>query len=277
MKNKPVLPIRLALVLALIVLLAVFAFGQLGWTIHRGDPYAAEPVGIVAQPCIARELPADRAQRQIARAFALSRDLGQLCWYREENARLLAANTDVKLVLMGDSITRGWAEIQPDLALEGIIGRGIGGQTTSQMLLRFRADVIALQPDAVHIMAGTNDIAGNTGALSLDMLQDNYRSMAELAQQHDIEVIFGAIPPATQFFWREGIAPAQTIREVNAWLEAYAQENGFTFIDYHSAMTDAEGGLPEELAPDGVHPNAAGFAVMRGLLDPVVASLGVGK
>ena len=237
------------------------------------DPSAADPIGIVEQPCIERELPADGPERAVARAFMLSRDFGQVCRYAQRNAELLASGEPVRLVMMGDSITQGWPDKQPDLFTQGIVGRGIGGQTTSQMLLRFRADVIALKPKAVHIMAGTNDIAGNTGGLTFETLTGNYRSMAKLAQAHNIDVILASIPPASEFSWREGMAPAETIREVNRWLEAYAAENGFTYVDYHGALANGEGGLPEEFGPDGVHPNEAGYEVMREVLEPVIAAI----
>ncbi len=194
----------------------------------------------------------------------LAQDFGGLCKYEKANAALPPATTN-RVVYLGDSITEGWRNLIPGIDPNDTINRGYSGQTTAQMLVRFRADVINLKPKIVHLMAGTNDLAGNTGPTSLEKIKNNIRSMGELARIHNIRVVIGSIPPAKSFSWRPGMKPAEDIRTLNTWLKAFAQMNSFTYVDYHSALTDAEGGLSPEHAPDGVHPTAAAYAIMTNL------------
>lgn len=230
-----------------------------------GDPYAGDPSGIVADPCPAHPAPADGDAWRIANLHMLTRDFGQHCRYRAQNAALRAAGTRVDVVFMGDSITDGWIAADPSLFTGGVVDRGISGQTTPQMLVRFREDVIELHPRAVHILAGANDIAGNTGASTMAVVQGNIRSMAELARAHGIRVILGSILPAGAFPWSPDKKPAPQIVEFNRWLRGYAAANGFVFVDYHAALADAQGAMRPGLAGDGVHPNTAGYALMRPL------------
>jgi lysophospholipase L1-like esterase len=203
----------------------------------------------------------------------LTRDFGQLCRYAAQNASLRPG--EARIVFMGDSITDNWVNLDRGFFTQGRVDRGISGQTTAQMLVRFRQDVIELRPRAVHIMAGTNDIAGNTGAASLATVQGHIRSMAELAKAHGIRVILASIPPASSFPWSPGKRPAPQIRTINAWLAAYARANHFTFVDYHAAMADGEGGMKPGLSTDGVHPSVEGYRVMRPLaLAAIRATLG---
>ena len=162
---------------------------------------------------------------------------------------------------MGDSITQGWIEKAPGFFTAGRLDRGISGQTTPQMLLRFRQDVIALKPAIVQIMGGTNDIAGNTGPMTAEQTQANIMSMTELAQAHGIRVILASIPPAASFPWRPGLATIPRIAAMNAWLRTYAARVGATYADYWTALHDG-GALRREWSSDGVHPNEAGYAVM---------------
>jgi lysophospholipase L1-like esterase len=192
----------------------------------------------------------------------LTRDFGQLCRYAAANRALAQP---VRVVFMGDSITDNWINRDAGFFTGGRVDRGISGQTTAQMLVRFRQDVIALHPQAVHIMAGTNDVAGNTGAATMATVQGNIQSMAELARAHGIKVILASIPPAAGFRWALEKQPVPQIRALNAWLKAYAAKNGFTYVDYFTAMADAQGGMRQGLAEDGVHPTEAGYAVMRPL------------
>ena len=194
----------------------------------------------------------------------LSQDFGGLCKYEQSNAAL-PATTANRVVYLGDSITEFWRNGIVGLDSKDTINRGYSGQTTSQMLVRFRADVIDLKPRIVHIMAGTNDLAGNTGPVSIDRIKNNIRTMCELAQMHGIRVVIGSILPAKAFNWRPGMKPAEDIKTLNKWLKTYAENSGFVFVDYHSAMTDFEGGLPRLYADDGVHPNQAGYALMWNL------------
>ncbi|GAA0449424.1 MULTISPECIES: SGNH/GDSL hydrolase family protein [Sphingomonas] len=226
-----------------------------------GDPHASDPVGIVADPCPSRAEETDPEGREMRKLHQVTRDWAQLCRYHRDNAAV--RGQPVSVVFMGDSITDGWIKGDPDFFKEGRIDRGIGGQTTPQMLVRFREDVIALKPKAVHIMAGTNDIAGNTGAATMAMVQGNIQGMAELARANGIKVILASIPPAAAFPWSPDKRPAPQIAEMNAWLKRYAAAEGFTYVDYHPALATAEGAMKPGFANDGVHPTPAGYAAMR--------------
>jgi lysophospholipase L1-like esterase len=199
-------------------------------------------------------------------------DWANLKRYADENAQLIAAKTPVGIAFMGDSITQGWREKRPAF-FEGRAGRGIGGQTTPQMVLRMMADVVALKPKAVHIMAGTNDIAGNTGPMTAAMTQDNLGAMAAIARAHGIRVLLASIPPADHFNWRPGLETVAPIRAINAWAKANAARLEATWIDYTPALGTPSGALRPEFAPDGVHPNAAGYAAMEAVLSPVLARM----
>ena len=190
--------------------------------------------------------------------------------YKAVNAAL-PAPTRNRVVFMGDSITQGWAA-QPFLNDDPThIGRGISGQTAQQMLVRFHADVIDLKPAVVHIMAGTNDVAGNTGPETDDEIRGYISAMVELAKAHGIRVVLASIPPAKAFPWKPGMAPADRIRGLNAWLKSYAAEQRITYVDYWSALAAPDGGMKPEFARDGVHPTAEGYAVMRPLAEAAFA------
>lgn len=252
---------RMAIVAGLTLFAATSAAAQ---TTIPGDPYADDPAGIVADPCPRHPVP-QGAEWQMWNLHMLTRDFGQLCRYRAANAQLRESGAPVRVVFMGDSITDNWINLAPALFEDGRVDRGISGQTTPQMLVRFRQDVIDLHPQAVHIMAGTNDIAGNTGAATIETVQGNIRSMAELARAHGIAVILASIPPAGAFPWARTKQPVPVIREMNAWLKSYAADNGFTYVDYFAAMATPAGAMRPGLSSDGVHPNAAGYAVMKPL------------
>lgn len=193
-------------------------------------------------------------------------DWPQLSRYRQDNAALPPREPG-RVVFFGDSITDGWGRGKDTEFFPGkpYVNRGISGQTTAQMLVRFRQDVVALRPEVVVILAGTNDIAGNTGAATLGMIEDNLRSMTQLAQANGIRVVLASVLPASSYWWRPGYRPAQKIRALNQRIEAYAREAGAVYLDYHAAMVNAEGGLDAALAGDGVHPSPAGYAVMQPL------------
>jgi lysophospholipase L1-like esterase len=200
----------------------------------------------------------------------LALDWGQRCRYASENAALPPAGT-ARVVLLGDSITEGWREVDPDFFRGDVIGRGISGQTTEQMLVRLRADVLDLHPAVVHIMAGTNDIAGNRGPTSLAIIQGNIASLAEQARLHGARVIIASIPPAARFGWIPQIDPVAAIAAMNAWLRDYAAREHFTYVDYFAVLADAHGAFRAEYSGDGVHPNAAGYARMRPLATAAIA------
>lgn len=200
-------------------------------------------------------------------AQARGRDWAELCRYRAANAAL---SRPARVVFMGDSITDFWVVAQPDFFVDGVVDRGVSGQTTPQMLLRFRNDVIALQPKIVHIMAGTNDVAGNTGPTTEADYHGAIQSMVELAQAHQIQVVLASIPPAEKIGWRPEMQPVPEIRRLNAWLRAYAAQKGLLFIDYYEALATPDGAFRPDLSNDGVHPNMKGYAVMRSLAAPAL-------
>lgn len=202
----------------------------------------------------------------------LRTDWANLARYRDANARLAApADSENRVVFMGNSITEGW---QPYFATmfpgKPYINRGISGQTTPQMLVRFRPDVIALHPRVVVILAGTNDLAGNTGPSTLKMIEDNLASMAELASANGIKVVISSVLPVYDYPWKQGLEPAPKIIALNKWIEEYAAQHGAIYLDYHSAMVDDRGGMRSELASDGVHPNEAGYRIMAPLVEQAI-------
>lgn len=195
--------------------------------------------------------------------------------YRAENAALLKSGVKSDIVFMGDSITEGWPRERPGFFRAGRVGRGIGGETTPQMVLRMIADVVDLKPRFVHIMAGTNDIAGNTGPMTFKQSTDNFRMMIQIAQANDIQVLLASIPPARGFPWRAGLETVAPIRALNAWLRDYAEEAGATWVDYTPVLADANGAMLPGLATDGVHPTGAGYDRMAEVLEPVLTSRGI--
>lgn len=179
----------------------------------------------------------------------------------------LAKSRRVEAVLMGNSITDNWAKFHPEFFAENnFVGRGISGQVTSQMLCRFQSDVIALRPKMVIIMAGTNDIAQNNGYISHEYILQNIQSMCELAKQNRIRPVLCSCLPAAAFKWRPEMKPAEDIKRLNEMIHEYAKANKITYIDYHSALVDEHGGLPEKYAADGVHPNMDGYVIMEQIL-----------
>jgi len=181
------------------------------------------------------------------------------------------APNEQRVVFMGNSITEGWGQMVPDFFKnKPYINRGIGGQTTPQMLVRFRADVVHLKPAAVIILAGTNDIAGNTGPSTVEMIADNIFSMCETAHANGIKVIIASTLPAFDYPWAPGKQPNVKIPELNAQLKAYAEAKGHLYLDYFSAMDDGNNGLRKELTSDGVHPNKAGYEIMGPLTEKMI-------
>ncbi|NLY25402.1 MAG: acylhydrolase [Bacteroidales bacterium] len=202
-----------------------------------------------------------------------AQDWANLNRFREDNAKLENARTcDDRVVFMGNSITQGWIDRVPGFfAGRPYINRGIGGQTTPQMLLRFRQDVIHLWPKVVVILAGVNDIAGNTGPSTLEMIEDNLQSMTELAQAHGIQVVLCSVLPAYDFPWRPGLEPAPKVVELNKRIQKYAGQKGAVYCDFFSAMVDERDGLSKELSEDGVHPNEEGYAIMAPVVENSIA------
>jgi lysophospholipase L1-like esterase len=218
--------------------------------------------------------------------YQLRTDWPMLNRYRDANAKVSAPSSGEKrVVFMGDSITEGWmnhgtgaSESNPGFFPgKPFIDRGISGQTTPQMLIRFRPDVIDLKPGAVVLFAGINDIAGNTGDMTLEETKGNLASMAELAHANGIKVVICSILPAFDFPWRPGREPAPKVVKVNEFLKSYAAAHGHVFVDFYAAMVDSRGGLPSNLSHDGVHPTQAGYAIMNPLVEAGIAKALEGK
>ncbi|CAA6810595.1 MAG: Acylhydrolase [uncultured Aureispira sp.] len=205
----------------------------------------------------------------------MAQDWGNLKRYQKKNAALMASGFDEnRIVFMGNSITQGWSDMRPAF-FDGkcYVNRGIGGQTTPEMLLRFRQDVINLKPKAVVLLAGINDIAGNRGPSTTEIIYNNIISMVEWAGANEIQVILCSVLPVFDFPWNPGVKPALKVIELNGLLKAYANKHGILYLDYFTAMVDDSNGLKKELGIDGVHPNEAGYAVMEPLLEKAIASL----
>ena len=226
------------------------------------------PAATIAQEPTSAEADA----RRQAEEERLRNDWANLQRYREANAGLSQpAAGEQRVVFMGNSITQGWApHFEEQFPGKPYVGRGISGQTTPQMLVRFRQDVIDLRPDVVVILAGTNDIAGNTGPSTPEMIQGNLASMAELAQANGIRVVLSSILPASEYPWRPGLEPGPKIVAINEWLKRYADEHDIVYLDYHSAMADENLGLPAALAHDGVHPTEEGYRMMARLAEEAI-------
>jgi lysophospholipase L1-like esterase len=196
-------------------------------------------------------------------------DWAGLCRFQAANAMQKPGEADV--VFIGDSITENWLLADPEFFTGKVVNRGIGAQTSAQMLVRFRADVVALRPAAVHILVGTNDVAGNNGPLRPRDFQNNIESMVEIARASGVRVILGSIPPATAFNWQPAMKPAPQIAALNDWLRDYARRNRLGYVDYHSALRGPAGELNPAFGNDGVHPNRDGYAVMRRLAQSALA------
>lgn len=229
--------------------------------------------GALAAAAASPAIAADGWQQLAERG--LLEDPAGLDRYAAENRRLRESRARVDIVFLGDSITEGWKAKRPGFFGEGRVCRGIGGQTTPQMLLRMMADVVDLKPRAVHVMAGTNDVAGNTGPMTPEMTENNFRAMSAIARQSDIKVLLASIPPAASFPWRPGLETRRPIAVLNAWLKRFARDTGATWVDYWPVLADATGAMKPGLALDGVHPTQTGYDAMAAVIEPILArSLG---
>lgn len=262
---------------------------------------ATAPTAMVTDPCPPRPVPpADPAKSAMLRAMlepghpGLAATLGAMSQSPEGKAnkekawidarpdwpalcRYRAANTALKdkpdVVFMGDSITDRWIDGDPAFFEKAkAVDRGISGQTSSQMLVRFSDDVIDLHPHVVHILAGTNDIAGNSGPMTIQDYKNNIMAMVDLARAHRIRVVLGAIPPSAAFWWAPDIQPTQMIPQLNIWLKSYAAAQRLPFVDYYTALAASDGSLSTRYSNDGVHPNRDGYAVMGQLALQAIAT-----
>lgn len=248
------------------------SFASLATVLLAGGAKAAEappppsavappPMGLVKDPCLP---PLGPQATDKDRADRMALDWPNLCRYRAANQALATQPIQrPRVVFMGDSITEGWINMRPGFFKTGSISRGISGQTTPQMLVRFHADVIALHPDAVHIMAGTNDIAGNTGPSTVRDVENNIMAMTEIAKANGVRVILASVPPTIQFRWKPNLTPAPLVCELNEWLRAYAARSGAVYADYYAVLATPDGALKPDLTYDGVHPTAAGYVTME--------------
>ena len=197
-----------------------------------------------------------------------AKDWANLCRYAADNAGIREAP---RVVFMGDSIAEYWRQGDPALFNDSIRNRGISGQTTAQMVLRFYPDVVALKPRVVHIMAGTNDVAGNLGPVADDTIVANITAMLDMAKANRIGVVLASIPPARFMSWKSGVTPAPRIAALNLRLKQLADARGAIYLDYHARLRDEQGGFQTALANDGVHPNRDGYALMRPLAERAIA------
>jgi lysophospholipase L1-like esterase len=237
-------------------------------------PAAAQPATAVPQaidPLLVKPV-SELTPEQVQGMQKRLADWPNLHQFREDNDRLPPAEPG-RVVFYGDSITIAWKERDNNTFFPGkpYINRGISGQTTPQMVVRFQQDVVALKPAAVVILAGINDLAGNTGPITLPMTEDNFRSMVAIAQANGIRVILSSVLPANRMAWRNNLNPSQQVRELNTWLQQYAAAHGCTWLDYYSALVDADGGMKPGLSKDGVHPTPAGYAIMAPLAEAAIA------
>jgi lysophospholipase L1-like esterase len=212
---------------------------------------------------------------QIATLQAKLNDWPQLDRYRADNAALPApAAGEQRVVFYGDSITDAWGR-RPGTGTffpgKPYVNRGISGQTTPQMVARFEQDVVHLHPAVVVILAGTNDVAGNTGPSTPEMTEDNFAAMAAIARQNGIKVVLASITPAYQYPWKTSVQPVATIRAINQWLKDDCAREHFVYLDYYSALVDDKGAMRPGLSFDGVHPTAAGYAIMGPLAEAAIA------
>jgi lysophospholipase L1-like esterase len=202
---------------------------------------------------------------------SLAEDWAQTSRYAADNARLRDSGMPVEVVIIGDSIVETWVSLRPHFFRDtGFVGRGTTSQTTPQMLVRFRQDIIALQPAMVVIHAGTNDIAGNGGPLTLDDTLGYIQSMAELASAAGIAVLLTTLLPAAEYPWNPGQNPRAKITALNTRLATYAEQNNYRFVNFFSVMTDGNNALREAFSNDGVHPNALGYSAMERRLEAAV-------
>jgi len=204
--------------------------------------------------------------------LSFGQDWANLKRFQQENSELMLSKAhEHRVVFMGNSITEGWLSIRPEFFKnKPYVNRGISGQTTPQMLVRFRQDVIHLKPSTVVLLAGINDIAENTGPSTIEMIANNIISMAELAKANHINVIICSVLPANKFPWREGLKPAEKVIKLNTILKSYSKKHKLAYVNYYSAMVNDSHGLKKELGEDGIHPNKNGYLIMEPILEKAI-------
>jgi len=252
------------------VLLALFATMLAAQPLSAQAPAAASPNTPSSTATAPPQLtPEEREARIKARREQMLKDWPNLARYREANALV---QQPVVAVFMGDSITELWSA-KPDTFFPGkpYLNRGIGGQTTPQMLLRFFQDVVELKPKVVVINGGTNDIAGNTGPSSIEMIEHNLEAMAEIAEAHGIRIVLTSVTPAFDYPWRKGLEPAGKVVALNAWIKDLCAKRHYVYADYFTPMADEKQGMKDGLSVDGIHPTAEGYKIMAPIAESAIA------
>ncbi len=235
-------------------------------------PETSAPAQTQAQSATSRLTPSGHPDNDYWRQHdrQMLSDFPWLAHFKEADAQLgPPASGEKRVVFMGDSITQGW-HLDTSFPGKPYVNRGISGQTTPQMVLRFHQDVINLKPRAVVILAGVNDIAGNTGPMTLPDIENNIAAMTEIASANKVAVVLCSVLPALDFWWNPGQHPASQIAALNEWIKAYATSKGYPYVDYYSAMKDSRDDLHKSLSHDGVHPNASGYAIMAPLVEAAI-------
>jgi lysophospholipase L1-like esterase len=252
--------------------LRALLIGGMGWGAVAGAQTATAPAQATA-PAVAAAAAPPSVEQQLATAQKKLADWAQLGYYRARDAALApAAAGEQRVVFYGDSITELWGRSwKASFGDKPYVDRGISGQTSAQMVVRFHQDVVDLHPAVVVILAGTNDIAENTGPMTPEATLDDFRAMLEMARANGIKVVVGSIPPAIDFPWRKGLEPAPKIRTMNEQLQAWCAIQGVVWVDYYSALADENGAMKPGLSLDGVHPTPAGFALMTPLAEAGIA------
>jgi lysophospholipase L1-like esterase len=262
---------KLIAALLAVALVSTLGFSQAAPVLSQTAPAAAPAAPAVPHPPEPATL--EDAQKVITQQWNRLQDWAQLKRYHDADTTLSPpAKSENRVVFLGDSITDGWklADYFPG---KPYVNRGISGQTTPQLLIRFRPDVVDLQPKVVVLLAGTNDIAGNTGSMTIEQIEDNYASMAELAKQHGIRFVFASVLPVHDKGARGPMTPRRSpgqIKELNTWLQKYCADNKLVYLDYYSHMLGDDGMLRTELAADGLHPNADGYKIMAPLAEQAI-------
>lgn len=260
----------------------IFTVGAVENPCQNVEPLPAEVTAFMAKMVAAKKsgepAPAPSAEGlaryQQYQLRVTLQDFPALCHYETPN-HALAAATENRVIFMGDSITELWAGSDPTFFVHDRIDRGISGQTTQQMLLRFREDVIDQHPKVVHILAGINDLAGNTGPTSLARVEANLQSMVELAETHHIQVVLASLLPSNVIPWRAQIQPAENVTALNRWIKHYAASKNLIYVDYYEALKDDQQGMPKKYSTDGVHPTLEGYKVMEPLTLQALKKAGI--
>lgn len=219
--------------------------------------------GMVDKPC-----PTQTQDFNFRHPYIRQYDWAWECRFAEADKQLAPTP---RVVFIGDSITENWVGLAPSLFVGDAVGHGISGQTSPQILVRFYQDVVRLRPRVVHIMIGTNDLAGLTGPVSPEMYTNHVAAMVDLARANGIAVVLGSILPAAKFPWKPQLSPAAQVVALNTWLMDFAKARGAVYADYHTALVNAQGGIDPDFAPDGIHPNAKGYAVMEPIAKAAIA------